>query len=219
MKLYLDTADPAETNRFLGTGLFEGVTCNPVILRAAGLGPSTAVQYHRTAVAAGARRVFLQTFGEGVDALVAQGLRYRDLGPEVVVKVVATQEGAAACAALRRLDVPVLLTAVHHAKQAITAVAAEATFVTPYLSEMYVAGFDAVDHVSAIQRIVRAPHSCTELLLAGVLSISTMVRYAEEGVEHMTISPDFARALFAEQHTEAMAELFDRATAESLAQG
>lgn len=215
MKLYLDTADPAATEIYLATGLFQGVTSNPVILKAAGLGPSTARRYYDTAIRAGAEEVFLQTFGETTEELIAQGLRYRELGSEVIVKVAGTAVGAAACAALRTQDVPVLFTAVHHSKQAITAVAANATFVTPYLSEMYSAGFDALEHVTSMQRIVQAPNSSTKLMLAGVMSISNMVRYAEEGVEYMSITPDFAEALLAEEHTEAIADMFNEAAASS----
>src|SRR5215471_13348286 len=166
MKIYLDTADVAQIERLLATKLFSGVTSNPAILKAAGLGPSTAKLY-ACATTAGAKEVFLQTFGQSVDEQVQQALRYRTLGPEVVIKVVCTEIGATVCAKLEQQGVPVLLTAVHDAKQTITAMAAGATYVTPYLSEIYRAGRDGWEHVVTMQRILRAAETKTRLLMAG----------------------------------------------------
>jgi transaldolase len=212
MKLYLDTADAAEIERHLAIGLYSGVTSNPVILKAAGLGPETARQFYACAVGAGAQEVFLQTFGGTVQAQVDQALRYRDLGPEVVVKVVCSTTGAAVCAGLRQQGIPVLLTAVHDSKQTITAMAADATYVTPYLSEMYRAGRDGIDQVLSMLRILAAAPNGTNLLMAGLHDIATMVRLAEAGMAYLTMTPALADTLFAQRETEAMATLFEQAS-------
>ena len=126
MRLYLDTADRSAIESLLSTGLFTGVTTNPIILKTAGLDASRAGDVYRCAVTAGAREVFFQTFGGSVRDQIEQGLRYRELGPEVIVKVVASRIGATACAALSAQGVPTLLTALHSAKQALIAIAAGA---------------------------------------------------------------------------------------------
>jgi transaldolase len=214
MKIYLDTADAGQSERLLATNLFSGVTSNPAILKAAGLGPSTAQKFYACAVAAGAKEVFLQTFGQSVNEQVRQALRYRALGPEVVIKVVCTEIGATVCANLEQQGVTVLLTAIHDAKQTITAMAAGATYVTPYLSEMYRAGCDGWDQVVTMQRILRAAETKTRLLMAGFHDIATLVKVAGEGVKFVTMTPDIADALFAQEQTEAMACYFGRVSAE-----
>jgi len=214
MKIYLDTADAEQIERLLATNLFSGVTSNPAILKAAGLGPRTAQKFYACAVAAGAKEVFLQTFGQSVNEQVQQALRYRALGPEVVIKAVCTRIGATVCASLEEQGVPVLLTAVHDAKQTITAMAAGATYVTPYLSETYRAGSDGWEQVVTIQRILRAAETKTRLLMAGFHDIATLVKVAEEGVRFVTMTPDIADALFAQDQTEAMASYFERASVE-----
>lgn len=213
MKLYLDTADARLIERHLATGLFTGVTCNPVILKAAGLGPATAGKFYDCAVAAGAQQVFLQTFGATVEDQLSQALRYRELGPEIVVKVVCSATGAAVGARLERQGIPVLLTAVHDAKQTITALAAGATFVTPYLSEIYAAGRDGTAQVLSMLRILRASQGKTKLLMAGLHDIATMVRLAEAGMDYLTITPALADRLFAQPETEAAAAFFEQASA------
>jgi transaldolase len=214
MKIYLDTADAGEIGRLLATHLFSGVTSNPAILKAAGLGPNTARSFFACAVAAGAKEVFLQTFGQSVDEQVQQALRYRILGPEVVIKVVSTKIGATVCANLEQQGVPVLLTAVHDAKQTITAMAAGATYVTPYLSEMYRSGRDGWEEVVTMQRILRAAETKTRMLMAGFHDIATLVKVAEEGVRFVTMTPDIADNLFAQRETEAMEAYFGQVSAE-----
>jgi len=213
MKIYLDTADPAATQRLLGTGLFSGVTCNPVILKSAGLTPATARRFYDTAVGAGAQQVFLQTFGGRVDAMLAQGLRYRELGPEIVVKVPCTVTGLAVAFRLEQQRVPALLAAVHDAKQTLGAMAAGASYVAPYLSEMYAAGRHDTEQVLSMLRMLRADPGKTELVMAGFQDISTMVTLAEAGMQYMSITPAIADMLFAQPETEAISAFFDEASA------
>lgn len=212
MHLLLDTADPAATRRFLGTGLFRGVTCNPAILLAAGLGADAPRKYYDTAKEAGAERVFIQTVGADFDAQVDLAQRYRAFGDDVVIKVVATATGLAVASALERQGVTCLLTAVHDSKQTIGAMASGATYVTPYLSEMYAAGRDGIAQVLSMMAILRAVPSRTSLIMAGLNDMSTFVTLAEAGMDKVTITPAFADKLFAQPETEAMAAFFDRAS-------
>ncbi len=215
MKLYVDTAEARQIERLLATRLFSGVTCNPAILKAAGLGPSTAREFYACAAGAGAREIFLQTFGRSVEEQVAQALRYRELGPEVVVKVVCSATGLATCATLVQQGVPVLMTAIHDAKQTLPAMAAGATYVTPYLSDMLKAGRDALEQICTMQRILQASSPTrTKLLMAGLHDIPTMVRLAQVGIEAWTLTPEIADALLAEELTEAMGEHFHRVSVE-----
>lgn len=214
MRLYIDTADPAAIAEYLGTGLFRGVTCNPVILHAAGLTPSTASTLYATARDAGAEEVFLQSFGETVDEIVSQGLRYRDLGPEIVVKVVGSRAGAFALSRLAAEGVPVLLTAAHSAKQAVTAAAAGAKYFAPYLDEMNRIGLNGYEQVSSMQRVLRASGNGTKLVMAGVPDTATIVRYAEEGIDHLTVTPAIAKALLHDDATEQRSAMFNEVSAE-----
>lgn len=209
MKLYLDTADSKQIERHLATGLFSGVTCNPAILKAAGLTPDTARTLYDRVIGAGGQELYLQTFGSGAQAQIDQAMRYRDLGEEVVVKVVCSRAGATICAQLEQQGVRVLLTAVHDAKQAITAIAAGASFVTPYLSEMFKTGRDGTDQVLTMLRILRSKPTRTKLFMAGLSDIASTIRMAEEGVEYLTMTPSLADALFEQPETDAMAEYFE----------
>ena len=212
MRLYIDSSDAGAIAEFLGTGLFSGVTCNPVILRAGGFGPDTAGDFYDICRKAGAEEVFLQSFGRTPEQIVAQGLKYRALGPEIVVKVVGTRIGAAAVAALRSRGVPVLMTAAHSAKQAITAMAARATYVTPYFSEMNAAGKDGLTEMLAMHQILCAADTDTKFVLAGVHDTHTVVRCAQEGIGFATLTPTLAGQFLEEGPTEEMEKMFNEAS-------
>jgi transaldolase len=133
VQLYLDTADRSAAEDLLATGLFAGVTTNPTILQRAGVGVAAIPQIYRWATTAGAREVFFQAWGEDTQTLVTRGQELRELGEEVVVKVVASRAGTAACATLAAAGIPALLTAVSNPGQAMVAAAAGATYIAPYL--------------------------------------------------------------------------------------
>jgi transaldolase len=132
MRLYLDTADRAAAEPLLATGLFAGLTTNPTILDRAGLGVDDIPDIYAWAHEAGAREIFFQTWGPDTQALIERGRSLYKLGDDVVVKVVASKEGAAACATLAAEGIPTLLTAVYAPGQVMVAAAAGAHYVAPY---------------------------------------------------------------------------------------
>jgi TalC/MipB family fructose-6-phosphate aldolase len=214
VRLYLDTADRAAAEDLLATGLFAGVTTNPTILRRAERGVADIADIHRWALAAGAREVFFQAWGEDTATLVKRGTELRSLGEEVVVKLVASRAGAAACAALAAEGVPTLLTAVYDPVQAVVAAAAGATYVAPYLGQLAEAGHDAVGAVVAMQEALAATGSPTRILLASIRDVASVVELARHGVAHFTLGPAVAEKLFTDDRTARAVQVFEDAVRE-----
>lgn len=211
MRLYLDTADRRAAEDLLSTGLFAGVTTNPTVLQRSGLGVADAPEVHRWAVEAGAAEVFFQAWGEDRQVLLERGRALRALGPEVVVKLVASKEGASACARLAADGVPTLLTAVYDPGQALIAAAAGATYLAPYLGRLDDAGRDGVAEVAAMQDALRATGSPTKVLLASVRDVASMVRLAGRGVDCFTMAPAVAERFFTDELTAAAVAAFEDA--------
>lgn len=211
MRLYLDTADREAAESLLSTGLFSGVTTNPTILQRSGLGVGDAPDIYAWAVAAGAKEVFFQAWGEDTATLVARGHELRGLGDEVVVKVVASRAGSAACAQLAALGIPTLLTAVYAPGQAIVAAAAGATYIAPYLGRLNDAGRDGIVEVTAMHEVLRATGGTTKVLLASIRDVTSMVVLARRGVDCFTMGPDVAEGLFTEHLTATAVQDFEDA--------
>jgi TalC/MipB family fructose-6-phosphate aldolase len=217
VRLYLDTADRAAAEDLLRTGLFAGLTTNPTILQRSGLGVAHAPEIYEWAVAAGAREVFFQAWGEDADTLVERGERLRELGPEVVVKVPASRAGAAACARLAAHGVPTLLTAVYAPGQVLVAAAAGATYIAPYLGRLNDAGRDGIAEVTAMQEVLAATGASTKILLASIRDVPSMVALARRGIDCFTIGPPVVEAFFAEHLTAAAVAAFEDAARETSA--
>jgi TalC/MipB family fructose-6-phosphate aldolase len=211
VRLYLDTADRTAAEDLLGTGLFAGVTTNPTILQRSGLGVADAPDIYEWAIAAGAREVFFQAWGEETATLVERGERLREIGPEVVVKVVASRAGSAACAKLAARGIPTLLTAVYAPGQALVAAAAGATYIAPYLGRLNDAGRDGLADVTAMHEALTATGSATKVLLASIRDVPSMVTLARRGIDCFTMSPAVAESFFLEHLTATAGVAFEEA--------
>jgi TalC/MipB family fructose-6-phosphate aldolase len=215
VRLYLDTADRTAAEDLLATGLFAGVTTNPSILHRAGAGVADIPDVHRWATAAGAREVFFQAWGEDTATLIRRGRELRELGDEVVVKLVASRAGSAACATLAAEGVPTLLTAVYDPGQAIVAAAAGATYIAPYLRRLHAAGRDGSGDVLAMHELLTATRSPTKVLLASIPDVPAMVGLARHGVDCFTMGPAIAEQFFADELTAEAVTMFEDAVRES----
>jgi TalC/MipB family fructose-6-phosphate aldolase len=205
MKLYLDSADLDAVVPLLETELFEGVTTNPLILQRAGVSLGRVPELVRTLTTAGARSVFVQTVGAGVDEMVAEGRRIADLGEHVIVKVPATRQGLTATSRLTSEGLPVLVTAVYHVRQAILARSAGAWGVAPYVGRMDDAGRDGLRQVEQMRAVLDGTD--TRVLAASIRHVDVVHELALRQCDAVTISTPVAEAMFVD-------DLTDRAVAE-----
>jgi transaldolase len=217
VRLYIDTAERAAAESLLATGLFAGVTTNPTILQRASRSVADVADIYRWATGAGAREVFFQAWGEDAATLIERGEQLRDLGPEVVVKFVATRAGSAACAALAARNVPTLLTAVFDSGQAVVAAAAGATYIAPYLGRLNDAGRQGIAEVVAMHEVLTATHSTTKVLVASIRSVPEVVALARHGVDRFTMAPAVAEEFFSDPATAEAARTFEDAVRDTSA--
>ena len=217
MRLYLDTADQEAAESLLGTGLFTGLTTNPTILQRASRSVADIPEIYKWATASGAREVFFQAWGEDTTTLVERGRSLRELGEEVVVKLVASRAGMAACTQLVADGTPTLLTAVYNPGQAIAASAAGATYIAPYLRRLTAAGRDGMADVFAMQQVLASTGSATKVLLASIPDIASMVTLARQGVDCFTMAPGIAEQFFTDELTAEAAATFEEAVRDTSA--
>lgn len=212
-RLFLDSADRAAWDEWLPTGLFHGITTNPTILANAGVANTLAELSRLSHIAfeADVAEFQAQTWGRSSDALIANGRVIAAMDPRMVVKVPITREGAIAAATLKAEGVRITMTAVYTAHQALTAAAIGADYVAPYLGRMNDAGRDGYGEIAAMQEIIQASGSETRVLVASLRAADDLVRLGRLGLDTFTFSPKVAAALFAEELTEAAAEVFEKA--------
>ena len=212
LRLYADTAVREDAARLLDLGIFRGLTTNPLLLARAGLGADDLPGVVEWAVGLGAEEVFCQAWGTTAADLVRRGEQLHALAPEVVaVKVPATRAGTAAARTLAGRGIPVLLTAVYSAPQAVLAAAAGCAYVAPYLGRMADAGRPAHEETIDMHRLLSAVGATTRLLVASIRTPADVVRLAREGVGCFALQPSVAEAFFSDPLTRRATEEFEKA--------
>lgn len=213
LHLLLDSADPAEWRRWLPSGLFQGITTNPTLLRRAGQ-PCSLTNLEALAaeaLALGARELHLQCWGADADAATACGLALARLDPaRVLVKVPVTREGAETARRLIAEGVAVTFTACYAVHQVLIAAALGARYIAPYLGRINDAGRDGRAELIAMQRCLDGIGSSTRLLVASLRQPEDLSSLAAAGLTTFTISPAIAAELFQCAETETAASRFEQ---------
>ena len=220
MTLYLDTADIAAWDDLMPTGLFHGITTNPLLAVRAGLDyPS--INWADMASRArdlGAREFYAQVYGPPSGYLQWAEDFYqagRFAGIETIVKIPLVEDAIRATPAIKALGGRILMTACYDAKQMFVAQALGADFIAPYFGRMKEAGIDAEAHLSAMAAINRNSARECKVLVASLRSAAQMVTLAHLGHDHFTIAPTVARDLLMCQNSMDAFDGFEQAIATS----
>lgn len=208
-RLYVDSADTALIDPLLATGLVVGVTTNPTILERGGVRISQIPALYERWVAQGASEVFFQTWGVDAAAMLSHAAPIIALGDRVVIKVPATRAGFEATRALGERGVPVLVTAVYSAAQALASAAYGARYIAPYFGRLRDAGRDAATEIAEMHGMLAG--SGTEVLAASLRTPADIVALRAAGVARFTAAPAVIEALLVDEVSERSAAEFEAA--------
>jgi transaldolase len=213
LSLYLDTAELTQWQTWLPTGLFYGVTCNPILLERAGVACdlSTLEALARSAFKLGAQEVHLQAWGNSAAHLHKVGRELSSLDSRIVVKLPATLIGTTAATALIQGGIPVTLTAIYAVHQVLIAAAIGASYAAPYLGRINDLGRDGRAELATMQQALNGVNSSTRLLSASIRDIEDISVLAAQGIDTFTFSEAIAQAFFNVPATLSATADFERA--------
>ena len=148
MRLYLDTADQTAWAEWMPSGVFYGITTNPLLAARAGLTYDQINWQDMVQIAAdaGAQEFHAQVIGNETDALrFAENLYAYGASSNIdcVVKIPLNTWGISITSKIQGLGGKTLMTACYDAKQMLTANALGADYIAPYFGRMAEAGLDA----------------------------------------------------------------------------
>ena len=213
IRLFLDTADTTEWQNWLPTGLFYGVTTNPLLLEKSQVTCSVEQlkDLARQALNLGAKEVQLQTWGTSVDALVKTGELLAGISDCVVVKVPITKIGTEAASELIAQGIRITLTGVYAVHQVLIAAALGADYAAPYLGRINDLGRNGPDDLVAMQREIAGVGSATRILVASIRSVDDIAFLATQGLDTFTFREAIAEAFFDVTATNQAATDFEQA--------
>lgn len=212
MRLYVDSADTTAWDRLMPSGMFYGITTNPLLAHRAGLSYD-AIDWHDLATrvqALGGHELHGQIVGDTdaalrfADALYSVGAK---VGIDTVVKIPLTAAGIYATPRIKAMGGKILMTACYSAHQMIVAQGLGADYIAPYIGRMAEAGRDMNAVLRAI-KIMAAAGPCRPLL-ASLRSVDQMVDLCAMGHDCFTIAPAIADQLMQDPLTERAAAEFE----------
>ena len=204
MKIFLDTADVPTILKHWETGLIDGVTTNPSLIRKSGRDPE---DVYRELAMAGIPDISMEV----VEDMIGEGLRLSKEFPEVcTVKVPCTPEGLKACKVLSDDGVRVNVTLIFNAAQAILASKAGAAYVSPFIGRLddnSVAGLEIVRSISEVYRVQGVD---TKILAASIRDVYKVTRSFWNGAHIVTMPPKIFEGMYNHVLTDKGLEIFDK---------
>lgn len=193
MKFFADTAEINEIRELADTGLLDGVTTNPSLIKKSGRDFKATIK-EICAMVEGP--VSAEVVATDYDGMVRQGEDLARIAKNVAIKVPLTLPGLKACKYFTSKGIMVNVTLCFSPAQAILAAKAGATFVSPFVGRLDDVGTDGLTLIHDIVTIYNQyPEFETEVLVASVRNPIHIVESAKMGAHVMTAPPSVIKAL------------------------
>jgi len=187
MKIFLDTANLKSIRMYNDMGLLDGITTNPTLLSKEGGDPHKTMEEICSIIKGD---VSLEVVSTEYSGMMDEGRRLRKYGNNVVVKCPMTPDGLKACKSLTAEGIPVNVTLVFSANQAVLAAKAGAKYVSPFIGRLDDAGQDGMGLIREIHQIFQNYKFKTQILVASIRHPVHVVDAAKIGADVVTLPPD-----------------------------
>lgn len=184
MKLFLDTAEISEINAGAKTGLIDGITTNPSLLAKSGRSFANVVK-DITKIIDGP--ISLEVLSTTTDKMLKEGRVLAKLHPNIVVKLPMTMAAMPVVKQLRSENIPVNVTLVFSANQALLAAKAGATYVSPFIGRLDDVGENGIELIHEILQVYQNYNITTQVLAASIRHVSHIRESAMAGAQVATL--------------------------------
>ena len=187
MKIFLDTANIDSIRKFNDMGLLDGITTNPSLMSKEGGNPKNAMEVITQIIKGD---VSLEVVSTEYSGMMDEGKRLRKYGNNVVVKVPMTPDGLKACKSLSSEGIPVNVTLIFSANQALLAAKSGAKYVSPFIGRLDDIGQDGMNLIQDIKEIFKNyPDFKTQILVASIRHPLHVIDAAKIGADVVTLPP------------------------------
>lgn len=185
MKLLLDTDSVAEAETLAAWGVLAGARTSRAALAAAGATDPDAEIVRLCDLLDATVTVLLD--GDDAATLTAQGLALADLHEHAVAALPFGPAGLAAASALEEQELPVEITHVFSAAQALLAAEAGAALVSTSLTRLEEAAIDSGETLQAMIESLHTGETTAQVLAGGIGSPQQVVLAARLGAENAAV--------------------------------
>ena len=208
MKIFLDTAETDVVRKHWKTGLIDGLTTNPSLIRKSGRKHEEVYQEFKDI---GLVDISMEVIGN-TENMISEGKRlHKKFGKVATIKVPCTYEGLLACAHLSVEGIGVNVTLIFSQSQAILAAKAGATYVSPFVGRVDDNSFGGLCLVKDIAKVYREHMvTKTEVLAASLRGVRDVGRAFEYGADIVTMPPAVFEGMYNHILTDKGLDQFDK---------
>ena len=213
MKIFLDTADVNLIGKYYDTGLIDGVTTNPTLIKKGGRDPE---QVYKELTIIGIDDISMEIVTDDYYEFVKEGRRLREkFGDITTIKVPCTPQGLRACKILADEKIRVNVTLIFSAAQAILASKAGAAYVSPFVGRVDDNSFSGLDLIKQISDIYEKQSALynpvsTQILSASIRDVGSVSASFEYGANVVTMPPSIFEKMYNHVLTDKGLDLFQK---------
>ncbi|MDP7149611.1 MAG: fructose-6-phosphate aldolase [Paracoccaceae bacterium] len=192
MKFFVDTADVDAIRELNETGMVDGVTTNPSLIKKSG---RDILEVTKEICAIVDGPVSAEVTATEAGAMIAEGRKLVGIADNIAVKVPLTWDGLKACKALTDDGHMVNVTLCFSANQALLAAKAGATFISPFIGRLDDVNLDGMDLIEDIRTVYDNYGYETQILAASIRTVNHVLQSALIGADVMTAPPAVIKAM------------------------
>ena len=213
MKIFLDTADVDLIGKYYETGLIDGVTTNPTLIKKSGRDPE---QVYKELAIIGVDDISMEIVTDDYFEFLQEGRRLHEkFGDITTIKVPCTPQGLRGCKLLSDEDIRVNVTLIFSAAQAVLASKAGAAYVSPFVGRVDDNSFDGLRLIEEIANIYETQSRLynfvdTEILSASIRNVASVSKSFEYGAGIVTMPPSVFEKMYNHILTDKGLDLFQK---------
>jgi transaldolase len=193
MKIFIDSGSLKDYEALVPLGIIDGATTNPSLMAKEGGDPRAIVKKICGLVQGPVSAEVVSTTAAD---MIAEGRELSKIDPHVVVKVPFTRDGLKALKTLSGEGIPVNVTLIFSATQALFAAKVGASYVSPFVGRLDDIASDGMRLVQEISEIFNHYQFGTQILVASVRSPMHIVEAARMGAHVCTCPASVIEACF-----------------------
>jgi transaldolase len=186
MKFFIDTADISAIRELYASGLCDGVTTNPSLIKKSGRDFKEVIAEICEIVDG---PVSAEVIATETEVMLAEGRALAKIADNVVIKLPLTMDGLKACKIFSEEGVATNVTLCFSANQALLAAKVGASYISPFIGRLDDIHVDGLELIQEIRQIYDNYGFETEILAASIRSPLHVKECALAGADVMTAPP------------------------------
>ena len=209
MKIFLDTSDVNVISKHCESGLIDGVTTNPTLMMQAGRNPIDVIK-DISALFPDDSSISAEVVADTAEEMISQAKQYYSISSNITIKVPCTEEGLKACKVLSAKNIPVNVTLIFSATQAILCAKAGAKYVSPFVGRCEDNGLSGIGLIESIRTIYDRNNIDTQILAASIRTTEHVTNAFIAGTDIVTLPPPILKEMYKHDLTDQGIDQFDK---------